>query len=540
MQQAAFCEKGITELIERCWFRLGESRLLRDKQLHSQLLSSPILLVVKNGSGQLHIDFDEYALQQSIVYFAAAGQTIGIEADHEQLELYLFRFDYGMTDNQYEKLEWKDQIAMHTCTQLLPLCEQINACHHHESTAERFHAQSLFHDLLYQMFKCSGSKPLTDTRSALEKTKAYLECNYYEPITIDQLAHMAEVSSKYYVELFKKAYGKSAIEYVTEIRINQAKKLMAQSSAKLREIAHQVGYNDEFYFSRMFKKQVGVSPAFYVQKRKTKIAAYDSAIAGYLLVLDILPFAAPLHPKWTAYYYKRYRSEIPVQLSAYRYNLDWESNLSILAANKPDLIICSEEHLHAEEKQRLESIAPVAALSVQSGNWREQLLWVAEQAGAQQEARRWLEHYEQKLQHARQLLKKKLQKETVLVLSMYKNSCYYCHTRGMRELIYEELQLNEAEHLECCSFNRNVTIEQLALSDPDHILLNICQETETLEHWQTFQSLPQWANLKAVRKNQMYQILSDPWREYSAYACDRMIDDLLKLLYGDTANENRK
>ncbi len=68
---------------------------------------------------------------------------------------------------------------------------------------------------------------------------------------------MAGISPKHYSETFKKLYGQSVTEYITDIRITNAKKLMAKANCKLREIAHQIGYQDEFYFSRIFKKHTG-------------------------------------------------------------------------------------------------------------------------------------------------------------------------------------------------------------------------------------------------------------------------------------------
>ncbi|MDT2273884.1 AraC family transcriptional regulator [Paenibacillus larvae] len=90
-----------------------------------------------------------------------------------------------------------------------------------------------------------------------------MDNHYNENLTIEQLAHMAEVSPKYFVDLFKKTYGKSAMDYVTEVRVNSAKKLMVRSDARLRDIAHQVGYNDEFYFSRKFKRGWYVAKCLY-------------------------------------------------------------------------------------------------------------------------------------------------------------------------------------------------------------------------------------------------------------------------------------
>ncbi|MDT2273883.1 ABC transporter substrate-binding protein [Paenibacillus larvae] len=96
-----------------------------------------------------------------------------------------------------------------------------------------------------------------------------------------------------------------------------------------------------------------------MKNRRRKIAAYSAPILGQLLALNIIPFAAPLHPKWSAYYYKMYRTDIPVHLSAYRFNQDWESNIEALMSASPDLIICSRDNLHPDEKEKLEQIAPV-------------------------------------------------------------------------------------------------------------------------------------------------------------------------------------
>ncbi|MBD5075363.1 AraC family transcriptional regulator, partial [Xanthomonas citri pv. citri] len=82
-------------------------------------------------------------------------------------------------------------------------------------------------------------------------------------------------------------------------RITKAKRLMAKSNCKLKEIAHQTGYQDEFYFSRIFKKYTGCSPTSYMKKRRKKIAAYGRGTMGHLIPLHHIPLAAALHPKWT-------------------------------------------------------------------------------------------------------------------------------------------------------------------------------------------------------------------------------------------------
>lgn len=106
--------------------------------------------------------------------------------------------------------------------------------------------------LLYEICSAKLFHP-EDTSSAIARTKAYIEDHSDAHITLDQLAHMAGISAKHYSETFKKLYGQSVTEFITETRMTKAKQLMAKASYKLREIASQTGYQDEFYFSRTFK-----------------------------------------------------------------------------------------------------------------------------------------------------------------------------------------------------------------------------------------------------------------------------------------------
>ncbi len=75
-----------------------------------------------------------------------------------------------------------------------------------------------------------------------------------------------------------------------------------------------------------------------------------------------------------------------------------------------------------------------------------------------------------------------------------------------------------------------LTIEEISKINPDAVLLNICQESQTLESWNEFQEQPLWNSLEAVRLNRVYDITSDPWREYSPSAHERVLRDTLTLM----------
>ncbi|MFC3767858.1 ABC transporter substrate-binding protein [Paenibacillus sp. GCM10012303] len=525
--------------LDRLWIKLRSVDGQRGR-LEQQLIDSYMLIAATGGQGCLTIDLDEYRLRPDTIYVAWPGQTIGVSGGTEGLELYRISFEVRHDSEAAEPFPLKGEITLYPESQTAIQCELLLGYSRSEDPLERFRGQAAFHELLYGVMKHKRQLPVDDSLSALERTRQFIESRYNENLTIEQLARIAELSPKYFVDLFKKTYGKSAIDYVTEVRVNHAKQLMVQSETKLRDIAHQVGYSDEFYFSRKFKQAAGVSPSAYMKKRRRKIAAYTSAILGHLLALGIVPYAAPMHPKWTASYHKKYRSDIPVHLSAYRFNHDWEANVEALAHARPDLILCHADYLRPDELLKLEAIAPVHSLTQPAADWRQQLRTIAGWLDATAEAERWLGEYERKLAAARELLKREIQDDTVLVLSIHKNTCLLCPRRGMREVLYGDLRLNAPGGFDEAVCGRTVSFSELADIDAGRILVNVCQETESLAFWQSLQANPLWKDLRAVRRNYVHPISSDPWREYSASAAERMVDDMIRHVYGDHPVHFRK
>jgi two-component system response regulator YesN len=85
-------------------------------------------------------------------------------------------------------------------------------------------------------------------------------------LTLEEVAEHVGLSPYYFSKLFKDRFGVTFIDYLTEVRIERAKEEMRDPNKSLKEVCFLVGYNDPNYFSRVFKKQTGLSPTEY---RKT-------------------------------------------------------------------------------------------------------------------------------------------------------------------------------------------------------------------------------------------------------------------------------
>ncbi len=100
-------------------------------------------------------------------------------------------------------------------------------------------------------------------RRIIEIVKSYIESHFDKEVSLIKISEITFVSSSYISDLFKKQTGETISDYLTRVRINKAKLYLKDINIKLYEVGEKVGYTDPTYFSKVFKKNVGISPKEY-------------------------------------------------------------------------------------------------------------------------------------------------------------------------------------------------------------------------------------------------------------------------------------
>lgn len=108
-----------------------------------------------------------------------------------------------------------------------------------------------------------GTKATEKSLGAVEEAKAYIRNNYSKDISLDEVSQAVNISPYYFSKIFKEDVGEGFVEYLTKIRMDKAKELLTTTEYSMKEICSMVGYADPNYFSRSFKKNVGVTPTEY-------------------------------------------------------------------------------------------------------------------------------------------------------------------------------------------------------------------------------------------------------------------------------------
>jgi len=105
-------------------------------------------------------------------------------------------------------------------------------------------------------------------KALMQRVKQYIEEHYAEDLTLDTVAGIAFMNPYYFSSFFKKHSGENFKSYLTEVRMNQACRLLAKTDLLVYEIAERVGYQNARHFSDMFKKRYGKLPNEYKQSLK--------------------------------------------------------------------------------------------------------------------------------------------------------------------------------------------------------------------------------------------------------------------------------
>ncbi|NLY46321.1 MAG: helix-turn-helix transcriptional regulator [Tissierella sp.] len=100
----------------------------------------------------------------------------------------------------------------------------------------------------------------TNNIEIVNNAKEFIDKNYMKDIRLEDVAKEVCISSFYFSRIFKKYVGVNYIQYLTSIRMEKSKDLIIADKLQIKEIAVQVGYVDQNYFSRVFKKYTGESP----------------------------------------------------------------------------------------------------------------------------------------------------------------------------------------------------------------------------------------------------------------------------------------
>ena len=272
--------------------RFAQCLFYESKPISVNVCDCRIFCVI-SGAAEIIIENQHYTLTEKTFFYCAAGSTYTISsADGSSILILNFDLDQTKSTETDFKAPLKLSHSQKPCFKnesLIEDCELFNGFFFLEDNVGFYTAveriikefsekniffrekcSSLLKNLMIDIYRMS-LKQVKSSSFAVEIAMNYIKSNYHSKITNKEISEITSYHEYHVNRLFERYIGMTIHQYIIEIRLAEAKKLLLNTDMPIYEIAEATGFNSSAHFTTCFKKAAGISPYVYKNNLKNNI-----------------------------------------------------------------------------------------------------------------------------------------------------------------------------------------------------------------------------------------------------------------------------
>lgn len=373
----------------------------------------------------------------------------------------------------------------------------------------------------------------TSARDLVEETIGYIRRHFDAELTVEELAARAKLGRWQYSKLFKEMTGCSPTEYIGNVRIEHAKRLLLLPGGRQEEIALSTGFRDESYFNRRFRKLVGMTPRQYGLATRSTARIVALYMEDYLVALGIRPVLRPQPEE-----FEPYRDYLGLQdVPGYCYS----HSVRALAEAEPDLLLLSYYH-DPDSREKYAKVAPTYDFrwNWAEMDWKSEFRELARFMGKTAEAEAAIAVYEAKAVAARDAIVQAAGRPTVTFLRIGgERLMVYGDDSGggyIGPIVYGDLALVPPDFVREVTWGRRdpfmISFEQIALISADWVFVIAPQNDATAATRERLNRHPDWQAMPAYRNGRIVDVKPTKWLNNGIISNAAKIDVIVEALTG--------
>ncbi|MFF2014581.1 AraC family transcriptional regulator [Paenibacillus sp. NPDC058177] len=365
--------------------------------------------------------------------------------------------------------------------------------------------------------------------NAITRTIQYMEHAYTANIRQQDLSRIANMTASHFSYAFRKQTGLRPMDYLSDIRIRHAKQHLHCNGLNVKETAQQVGFTDEYYFSRRFKQRVGISPAAYVHIKRSSMKIIALSYTGQLLALGVKPLGAPRQ-------HLANRTVDSLKAGIADIGDFYRIDLNAIAAFSPDLIVTAQELPHLEDyRLRLKRMAPLAIIPWDNQDVFGHLRQIAGILDKDQEAEAWINRHGEHSALAKAELQPYIDfSETVSLLRIVDGHIGLWAGKEFGHVLYQTLGLKPPPAVSLLMDGNkyftplSLTLDKIKSYAGDHLFVSVGDDPGSQAFYGNITSQSEWQELRAVQNNAVYQVSDTIWKFYEPRAISAQLQDAVQ------------
>ena len=229
------------------------------------------LVLFLTDGGTTKIDNENFEIHTGDIRFLKPGQTVSTTKFGDALIMH-FKIEDNLKNELIEGLPSFIHIEKLDIKIFTDMFNRMLSKYIDNSEISQMLLKSRFYDLLAFVIK-SANNSISDSKNSvyIEKAKEYINKNYAEPLDLEKISDSIGLHPNYFHKIFKNALNITPREYLTKIRLNNAKNFLLSTVLSIEEISLKCGFPSTSYFIKLFKKEYSITPALYREKMLYKI-----------------------------------------------------------------------------------------------------------------------------------------------------------------------------------------------------------------------------------------------------------------------------
>ena len=234
-------------------------------QEHTSICESSGFVVSLSGKVTITVDGTAYIIEPGMLLHVPKGAKLikrAVERKPVQIAFVYYRIlsEDRVPSNEHFKLQVENK------ERLKANIVELKKYNEQPVTTAMLKCQLLFLTLLDTIIEGVRQYDEKENDHSIEEILHFMHEHYQEQLSVTRIADLFQIERRHLAYLFKRYTGMSPLNYLTEYRIRRSKELLRQSDYSITKVAELVGFEDNLYFSRIFKKRTGYSPSAYREK----------------------------------------------------------------------------------------------------------------------------------------------------------------------------------------------------------------------------------------------------------------------------------
>ncbi len=227
------------------------------------------LVFILQGTGFIEIEGKTHKTKQNEIYYFTPNLKHRLWVENAPfMKFYALHFTLP---NAKEKLSFANTFTPQNPQKIHLLLQELEQVHTTKNYLYEWKENILLENILLELHAQSSETASPTEILRIQKVLDFIHTQPYASFSIEQLAHLAKMKRSSFMLAFRMVTGNSPISYSLNLKISHAQNLLTETQLPILQIAKICGFEDALYFSRTFKKRLGVSPKSYRAKIHTNL-----------------------------------------------------------------------------------------------------------------------------------------------------------------------------------------------------------------------------------------------------------------------------